>query len=264
MIKRPCKGNIFFLIILKNYHNFQLSTFNFNFQLSTFLSTFAPDFRKLMSKYNFFAIISAVILLCGCAKEFNAVYKSDDYVYRYEYAKQLYAEGKFSKASIFFGDMVTLFKGTDNAEECLFLYGMSCYNSGDYESASEIFKKYYSSYSKGKYAEIANYFVGQSLYQTIPEPRLDQTPTVQAMKAYQDFIDLFPYSQYKNDAQTKLYQLQGLRRSFSMPSSITTLAPISATAPVVATTTRLASSPRRMHSKNTLTPPCARSLPLSS
>ncbi|MBR2253864.1 MAG: outer membrane protein assembly factor BamD, partial [Prevotella sp.] len=85
-----------------------------------------------MSKYNFFAIISAVILLCGCAKEFNAVYKSDDYVYRYEYAKQLYAEGKFSKASIFFGDMVTLFKGTDNAEECLFLYGMSCYNSGDY------------------------------------------------------------------------------------------------------------------------------------
>jgi outer membrane protein assembly factor BamD len=161
-----------------------------------------------MSKYNFFAIVSAVILLCGCAKEFNAVYKSDDYVYRYEYAKQLYTEGHFSKASIFFGDMVTLFKGTDNAEECLFLYGMSCYNSGDYDSAAEIFKKYYSSYSKGKYAEIANYFVGQSLYQTIPEPRLDQTPTVQAMKAYQDFIDLFPYSQYKNDAQTKLYQLQ--------------------------------------------------------
>jgi outer membrane protein assembly factor BamD len=28
------------------------------------------------------------------------------------------------------------------------------------------------------------------------------------MKAYQDFIDIFPYSQYKNDAQTKLYQLQ--------------------------------------------------------
>ncbi len=161
-----------------------------------------------MSKYNFFAIVSAVILLCGCAKEFNAVYKSDDYVYRYEYAKQLYTEGHFSKASIFFGDMVTLFKGTDNAEECLFLYGMSCYNSGDYDSAAEIFKKYYSSYSKGKYAEIANYFVGQSLYQTVPEPRLDQTPTVQAMKAYQDFIDIFPYSQYKNDAQTKLYQLQ--------------------------------------------------------
>ena len=161
-----------------------------------------------MSKYNFFAIVSAVILLCSCAKEFNAVYKSDDYVYRYEYAKQLYTQGKFAKASIFFGDMVTLFKGTDNAEECLFLYGMSCYNSGDYDSAAEIFKKYYSSYSKGKYAEIANYFVGQSLYQTVPEPRLDQTPTVQAMKAYQDFIDIFPYSQYKNDAQTKLYQLQ--------------------------------------------------------
>lgn len=172
------------------------------------ISTFATDFRKLMSKYRLFVIISATILLSSCAKEFNAVYKSDDYIYRYEYAKEMYARGKFSRASLLFGDMVTLFKGTDNAEECLFLYGMSCYNSGDYDSAAEIFKKYYSSYSKGKYAEIANYLIGESLYQTVPEPRLDQTPTLQAMKAYQNFIDLYPYSQYKNDAQGKLYLLQ--------------------------------------------------------
>lgn len=136
------------------------------------------------------------------------MYKSNDYIYRYEYAKEQYAKGDYAKASLFFGDMVTLFKGTDNAEECLFLYGMSCFNNQEYDSSAEIFKKYFTSYSKGKYAELSCYYIGESLFQTVPEPRLDQTPTVQAMKAYQDFIDIFPYSDKKIEAQEKLYKLQ--------------------------------------------------------
>ena len=184
--------------------NFQLSTFNFQL----FFVPLHPILRKIMNRKAFFAIISSIILLSSCAKEFNAVYKSDDYIYRYEYAKEQYTKGSYSRASLLFGDMVTLFKGTENAEECLFLYGMSCYRAGDYDSAAEIFRKYCSSYSKGKYAELARYYIGESLYQTVPEPRLDQTPTIQAMKAYQEFIDLFPYSNYKTDAQGKLYKLQ--------------------------------------------------------
>ena len=184
----------------------QLSSFNFH--LSTFIRNFAPDLRKLMNRQVFFATISAAVLLCSCAGEFNAVYKSDDYIYRYEYAKEQYVRGKYSRASLLFGDMVTLMKGTDNAEECLFMYGMSCYNSGDYESAAEIFKKYFSSYTRGKYSELASFYIGESLYQTVPEPRLDQTPTVQAMKAYQDFLDIYPYSERKLTAQSRLYELQ--------------------------------------------------------
>ena len=42
----------------------------------------------------------------------------------------------------------------------------------------------------------------------MPEPRLDQAPTYQAMKAYQDFMDVFPESSYKAEAERKLYELQ--------------------------------------------------------
>ena len=39
------------------------------------------------------------ILLTGCAGEFNKVFKSTDMAYRYEYAKQSFAEGKYSRSA---------------------------------------------------------------------------------------------------------------------------------------------------------------------
>ncbi|MCI6491231.1 MAG: outer membrane protein assembly factor BamD [Prevotellaceae bacterium] len=161
-----------------------------------------------MNRHLSIFLLLATVLLASCAKEFNAVYKSTDYDYRYEYAKEQYMRGNFQRASLILGDMVTLMKGTEKGEECLFLYGMATYNGKDYESAAEIFKKYYTSYPKGVYAELASFNVGECIYATVPEPRLDQAPTYQAMKAYQDFMDVFPFSIHKGEAEKKLYDLQ--------------------------------------------------------
>lgn len=161
-----------------------------------------------MNKRIIIYISAIVLLLCSCAQEFNTVYRSADYSYRYEYAKEMYAKGKHSRASLLFGDMVTIMKGTDNAEECLFLYGMSTMLSKDYETAAEIFDKYFRTYTKGKYAEDACFNIAECMYATVPEARLDQTPTHSAMKAYQDFMDIFPYSNRKETAEKKLYELQ--------------------------------------------------------
>lgn len=161
-----------------------------------------------MKKQTLFSMIFAVTLLTGCVSEFNYVYRSTDYSYRYEYAKEQYAKGKYSRANLLFGEMVTMMKGTDNGEECLFLYAMSAYMMKDYDSAAEVFKKYFSSYPKGQYAEEACYYIAESLYRNVPEPRLDQTPTIQAIKAYQDFMDIFPFSSRKTTADNRMYELQ--------------------------------------------------------
>ena len=50
--------------------------------------------------------------------------------------------------------------------------------------------------------------MGQSLYQSTPEPRLDQTPTVGAINAYQQFMDLFPDSKLRPQAQQRMFDLQ--------------------------------------------------------
>lgn len=161
-----------------------------------------------MSKELLFFSISAALLLSSCANEFNNVYKSNDWTFRYEFAKEKFAQHKFTQASTLFGDMINVMKGTDNAEECLFLYGLSAFNDKDYESAADIFKKYYATYPKGDYAEQASFLVGESLYNCSPEPRLDQSETYSAMRAYQDFMDIYPLSSKKETAQNRLYELQ--------------------------------------------------------
>ena len=159
-----------------------------------------------MKKY----VISLAILatlLTSCASEFNRVYKTTDNDYKYEFAKECFARGKFTQAITLLQELVTIQKGTDNAQECLYMLAMAEYCDRDYESASETFKKYYQTYPKGIYAEQAAFYIGQSLYQSTPEPRLDQTATVNAISAYQDFLDFFPEPQLKSKASSRMFEL---------------------------------------------------------
>lgn len=175
------------------------------------MSNFAPKFAlRYVSdmKKSIIAILSAALLMTSCANEFNRIYKTDDTTYKYECAKQYFAMGKYQQAATLLQDVVTSQKGRSNAQESLFMLGMALYNNADYESASATFKKYCSSYPKGYFAEQASFNIGESLYESAPEPRLDQTPTVGAISAYQTFIDYYPDSERRGDAQQKLFELQ--------------------------------------------------------
>ena len=147
------------------------------------------------------------MLMCGCASEFNSVYKSADMDYKYEYAKECFARNKFQQAITLLEELVTIKKGSDEAQECLYMLAMAQYCNSDFEAASETFKKYGSSYPRGTYAESAAFYVGQSLYQSAPEPRLDQSPTNGAITAYQQFMDQYPDSKRRPQAQERLYEL---------------------------------------------------------
>lgn len=148
------------------------------------------------------------LLLTSCAQEYNQVYKSTDHTYKYEYAKECFAKGEYSFAVPLLQDLVTIQKGTDNAQECLYMLAMAEYGLRDYQAASEAFKKYYQTYPNGEYAEMASFYIGQSLYEGTPEPRLYQTPTVAAIAAFQDYLDLYPNGKMKGTAQQRLFALQ--------------------------------------------------------
>ena len=159
---------------------------------------------------NSIVLLCLASLLVGCASEFTRVYKSADNTYKYEYAKECFARGKFQQAATLLEGIVTIQKGRGNAQESLYLLGMAQYCNRDYEAASATFRKYYSSYPKGLFAENASFYIGQSLFESAPEPRLDQSPTIGAINAYQNFIDNYPDSRVRDIAQNRLFQLQDI------------------------------------------------------
>ncbi|MBP5260932.1 MAG: outer membrane protein assembly factor BamD [Clostridiales bacterium] len=116
-------------------------------------------------------------------------------------------KSKFQHAITLLEELVTIKKGSDEAQECLYMLAMAQYNNQDYEAASETFKKYGSSYPRGNFAEQAAFYVGEAYYESSPEPRLDQSPTNGAITAYQQFMDLFPDSPLRPKAQERLYEL---------------------------------------------------------
>ncbi|MBR3079276.1 MAG: outer membrane protein assembly factor BamD [Prevotella sp.] len=148
------------------------------------------------------------VLLSGCSHEFSTVYKSRDNAYKYEYAKQCFALGKFSNATTLLQELVTMQKGRTNAQECLYMLGMAQYCNRDFEASSATFRKYFQSYPKGDFAEQASFYTGQSLFESMPDPRLDQSSTIGAINAYQNFMDFFPDSQLRETAQKRLFILQ--------------------------------------------------------
>ena len=154
-------------------------------------------------------IITLTLMLASCANEYNQVYKTNDVIYKYEYAKECYVRGQYVRAASLLMDVISYTKGRDNGEESLYMLGMAQYLSQDYEGASATFKKYVQSYQKGgQFTDLAQFYAGQSLYMSTPEARLDQTETYQAIAAFQEFLDRYPESPRKQEAQSRLFELQ--------------------------------------------------------
>ena len=153
-----------------------------------------------------YILLSVVLLFTSC-NTFNKVYQSNDIDYKYEAAKAYYLEGDYSKASQLLETMVTMLKGGDKAEESIVLLAMCYYDSQDYETASQYFKVYYSNYPRGEYAEYARFSSGKSLYMDITEPELDQSSTFLAISELQLFMEYFPQSSYRSEAQRMILEM---------------------------------------------------------
>ena len=115
-----------------------------------------------MKKYIIIALVSGTVLTsCG---EYNKVLKSTDYEYKYEAAKSYFGKGQNTKAATILEELITIMKGTDKAEESLYMLGMTYYNQGDFITASHYFTTYYNTYPRGVYTEQARYFSGKALF----------------------------------------------------------------------------------------------------
>lgn len=142
---------------------------------------------------------------CG---EYQRVLKSNDYNYKFEFAKQAFEKKQYVQAATLFKDCSTVFKGSDKAEESLYLLALSHYENKDYVSSGAYFRTYYQRYPKGKFVEPARFYCGYGYYLDSPDPQLDQSTTIQGIEELQSFLDYFPRSDKVAVAQNAIFELQ--------------------------------------------------------
>lgn len=160
-----------------------------------------------MRFHQMLAATCVVLVLVACGPYYT-VTKYGDTEYKYEVAKACYVRGQYNRAKELFSNLIIATKGSGYAEECLYMMAMSAYMDGDLDIAASTFRKYYQSYPRGIYNEDARYYAGRAMYENVPDPRLDQTTTREAIRELQGFLDANPYTRLKDQTQDMIQRLQ--------------------------------------------------------
>ena len=80
-----------------------------------------------------------------------------------------------------------------------FYYAYTQYQQQQYLLSATLFKKFYETFARSDYAQEATYMYAYSLYKDTPSFNLDQSNTLTAMSALQDFINTYPDSKYRDE-----------------------------------------------------------------
>ena len=156
--------------------------------------------------FNFLCFFGLAIILTSCG-EYNKVLKNPDLEVKYTYAKKYFDQKKYTRSAALLEDVVPMFRGTSHAQEALYLLAQSYYGLKDYSAATQYFSTYYKTYPKGDYTELARYYAAYGQYLDSPIPQLDQSQTYEAIKLFQEFLEFFPQSEYKDEANRALFEL---------------------------------------------------------
>ncbi len=115
---------------------------------------------------------------------------------KYEAGLNYYEKKDYYRASVLFESILPIVRGLPEGEKVQFYLAYCQYHDKMFLLASEQFKTFYETYGRSAMAEEARFMHAYSLFQSSPNPNLDQTSSIQAMAAMQQFINRFPDSKF--------------------------------------------------------------------
>lgn len=119
-----------------------------------------------------------------------------------------YNKGQYFKAIPVFEELMGLFKGEKSTEEIYYYYCMAQFKQKSYLMAAFHFKNYGIKHPFSKYAEEAAFMHAESYNKQTLDFSLDQTETMNAIQAYQSFINSYPSSNKIAAANQKIDALR--------------------------------------------------------
>ena len=152
--------------------------------------------------------VLSVILFAACG-EYQQVLKSKDLEFKLSKALEYYNDGDYNKAYPIFDELISLYRGTEKAQEVYFYYANTLYKQKDYILAGYHFKNFYKTFPQNENADEAAYLTAYCYYLEAPSHSLDQAYTFKAINELQLYINTHPGSENIERCNGYMEELRG-------------------------------------------------------
>ncbi len=157
---------------------------------------------------NIFLIVVLSITFASCS-EYQKVLAGDSIADKYAMADSLYTQGKYLKSVKLMEQIIPSYRGKPQGQKLMYLYANSYYTMGDYILSGYQFDRFTISYPKSDSVEVAAFKSAKSYYELSPRYSLDQKDTDKALEKLQGFINNYPNSEKRADANVMVQDLRG-------------------------------------------------------
>ncbi len=158
--------------------------------------------------------ISILLLFCfallftSCSP-YQKVLRGEDAPSKFAFADSLYTIGKYKKALKLMEQIVPLYRGKPQAEKLMFIYANTFYEMEDFYLAGYQFERFETSYPNSDSIEVAAYRSAKSYYELSPRYSLDQADTDKALEKLQTYINKYPNTEFRVEANDLVAELRG-------------------------------------------------------
>ncbi|MBW7466405.1 outer membrane protein assembly factor BamD [Pontibacter aydingkolensis] len=151
-------------------------------------------------------MVGLLLVISGCSN-FQKLLKSDDVDKKYKAALEYHQKEDYYRANQLLEQVSPLLTGSEQAEQAKFYLADTYYELGDYLLADFHFRSFYQTYPRSPLAEQAMYNQALSLYNQSPSFEQDQTATITAIEALQEFLVRYPNTDRQAEANELIEEL---------------------------------------------------------
>jgi outer membrane protein assembly factor BamD len=152
-------------------------------------------------------LLTPMLLLTGCS-DYAKLQKSGTDDQKYKAAVAYYEKKDWYRAGQLFEELIPKLKGSTESEMSQINYAYTQYYQGLYAVSAQLFKRFYETFARSEKAADAQYMYAFSLYKDTPAFNLDQSNTVIATAALQDYINANPDSPHREECTTMILDLR--------------------------------------------------------
>lgn len=127
----------------------------------------------------------------------------------YTKALEYYEKGKYEKTKQLLEEVAVYYQNTYREDTIMYYWGTANYKTGDFDTSAMIFDRFRRQFGHSPFVEDAEYMYAMGFYFASPEPNRDQTVTMQAMAAINEYLQRYPESNRKQLCLVRLDELQG-------------------------------------------------------